>query len=710
MAKRSGLFETMRGGQIVFHYIRMTLQVVKKNVFFIVLMVAFLTLILAAKTTSKEDFKYGLIYTVSIVYVERFKAPDIKTEFKTVNDGKDIVATWGSIYKNKRMKYHYLSLISAVKRGFYLTIGGSFFGLFGWFWYLKNRGESESNDEFKRGGMLGTINEHEKMIAKVEKETGKKSVLSVANIKLPPTSRNTGMAFVGSPGSGKSVSINDLLFQLRGLGDKLFVIDPSGDYTRKHYREGIDIILSPTDARSVYWDIWSEGANSQSYHITASSLIREEKGGDSGDFFSRAARFVFEAVAGKLAYEEAAKGKPKSLDKLAKYLLRVDDETLVSMVRNTDAKSVLNEGSEKTAASIRATLSVYMQILAKLPQSGMPFSFKEWVNRDDDSCVFVPISSVDRAYFKPLLATWFEHLTLQVLSRNMAVRGRIIHAVCDELAQIDKVPSLLMFGAEARKYGGNLVLGYQSPAQLRSVYGDKDASALEDILSSYFIFRVSGSDGSEWASKLLMDQELVKTAESISMGAADVRDSVTLQKSDRVVKVVLASEIVSLPDLSFYARFGRGFKVVRGESVYKEYPDVAIPLIPRGDDYFNDLLSANESEISENESDSSSYEVKPSSDNTKNEKPIFKINEKDLDRIYSDQAVGNDYSDYQNYPEFGSDYDRNDDSYHSDDHHIPPEMTGSYSDSSGVESDEIKDESKIVSSKKKGKFGPMEVL
>ena len=576
MAKQRGsIYDTMRGGQIAFHYIRMTVQVVKKNltVFAIAMFIAALGFTKLA--TSDEIVGYGFKYLLAAAKTDYLFGGDDITQV-VMPGGKEITTTWRRIYESPQMKGYYHRLANRFYLCATLSIMGTLVLLVGWFAYLKKIGKSETKDDFLRGGSLGSIESHNKRIALDIKKTGETPRFKIAGVDLPPRSDRSGIGLAGSPGSGKSATIKEILNQQRPLGDKNFILDPGGEFTRKFYREGYDIILSPRDRRSVYWDVWSEGMTPESYNITSNSLIAAKS---SDDFFAPAARFVFEAVAAKLANQARASGHRPSLQEFTNYILRVDDQTLIDMVSRSDARSVLNDKSEKTAASIRATLSTFLQPLSKLPVTGDKFSFTSWSRADDDRWVFVPLTPQQRAYYRPILSMWMEHYVMSVLSLpTNQFSGRRYNLVCDELASYNKIPSLPMYMAESRKYSGNAILGFQNKAQLRLIYGADGANAIESLMSTFCIFRANGTEDSEWGSKILLSAEVDKTSENLSMGSNQVRDSLGLNKVVKDHRLVTPSEIVNLDDLELYVRFGKGYDVLKLTQVYPQLEDIAVPM------------------------------------------------------------------------------------------------------------------------------------
>lgn len=578
----------MRGGQIVFHYIRMGLQVIKKNV-----MIFFISLVISAGlftklATDDQIITYASKYMIAVIKTSYLFGENDRTRL-TLPDGTKIETTWGNISKSPQMKNYYERLKARFMVCVMASLASMLIMMAGWFWFLKRKGEQEAQDDHIRGAQLGSFGNHVTRLREHEKRAGEKSRFSIAGVPMPPRSDRTGIALIGAPGSGKSATFMDILRQQRALGDKNLVLDPGGEFTSKFYRKGVDYILSPRDKRSVVWDVWSEGLSPESYSITSSSLIQEQ-GGKTGDFFAQSARFVFEAVANKIAMQARVSGEQPSLKKLSNYILRVDDETLVDMVKHSDARSVLNLTSEKTAASIRATLSTYLQPLSKLPVFGERFSFKDWISADDDSWVFVPVYPRERSYFRPVITMWIEHYVMAVLSRpTNQFSGRRYNLHCDELPSYNKVPSLLMFLAEARKYSGNAVLGFQNKPQLESIYGRHDSDAIEALIATFCIFRANGTADSKWCSEILLSSEVEKTSENLSMGANDFRDSVGMNRNIKDHKLVTPSEIINLDDLELFMRFGRGYDVLKVKQKYPNLPDVAVPIDPITDDELSNI-------------------------------------------------------------------------------------------------------------------------
>lgn len=581
---RSAAFNLMRGGQLVSLYLKMAKEVIVLNfryiLFFVFLSTCFTIYLFVDNSKLHHTALYGV---ASFKY--GFWGSKKGTVVVEDSKGNKRVMGWPEIYNTPYFKRTYEKTLTRAKHYTMFSAVGTFIFAFAWFFYLYRKGYDEGEDEHIRGGKLGDIKSHNKLVEKHEKERGISSDLDVFGAKLPPGTDVVNIGMAGQPSVGKSTLLNYLFLQYRNAGDKCFVLDVGGALTEKFYRDGKDIILSPVDKRSHYWDVWQEGASSVNYNITSNSLISEVKTGSggksSGDFFIKAARIIFNEMCYKV--REVAinhKKEEPTLQMFSNYLLRISDTALIQMVKNTDARAVLNEDAEGMTASIRSTLVTYCQLLSKLPRVGEKFSFNKWVKSEDDSCVFIPIDAADRIYFGPIISMWVEHYVIAVLRLPEEYQKTQRHQLSiDELAGYPAIPSLPTFLSEARKRRGNANIGFQNKPQIDAIYGKDISNAIEGLISTWAIYRTGGNVDSAWASKMLLSNEQVKNRESFSIGSHEVRDSVGVNKDHKEsYSLVIPSEIVNLPDLVFYLRFGRGYPILKIKGSRQEIENISVAL------------------------------------------------------------------------------------------------------------------------------------
>lgn len=579
MATKGTVFNFMRGGQLFFSFFAMTTGVIKKNFMLFVYVWMVVSVIGAYQFTSKEHKYYGVKWALANLNSTYLFNGDVKTEIIT-SSGKKQMVTWAALEKSKPLKQHweklkdealYISIICALV---------TFFLYGGWFVVISRFGAKQSDDDFIRGGEIVTKAQHDKLVRKEEKQTKRKSEITIAGYKLPPKSDNTHFLLLGAPSVGKTATIIEYLTHIRRLGGRCIIYDRNGDFTKLFYREGVDFILNPNDARTANWTVWSEGLDQMQYRTISRALI-PDVGNDP--FWAQSARLVFESLCEKVAKIDRERGHNPSMEHLMTVLLKMDDEKLASILTGTDAGAVFNMNSEKMAASIRATLTTYIEPLKYMQrEGGRLFSFKNWVESSSDSWIFIPVKASEIDLFKPLITVWIEQYSKAILDRASDSHKQDLrfNLVIDELASLQKLSSLNTYLSEARKFGGNAILGTQSSAQLYDIYGTKGAEILAGSIGNYVIFRNNSPEGAEWSSKLLMKEEINEVSDNLTVGHNDIRDSLNMNRNRKERTLVTASEITSLPDLEGYIRFGRGYGVLRFKQDYPQVEDIALPFVP----------------------------------------------------------------------------------------------------------------------------------
>ena len=138
-----------------------------------------------------------------------------------------------------------------------------------------------------------------------------------------------------------------------------------------------------------------------------------------------------------------------------------------------------------------------------------------------------------------------------VLSPN---QKRRLWFIMDELAALQRLPRLQMGLAEARKYGGCFLAGFQSNPQLEEIYDRNGAESMLDLFNTKLFFRCTEPSSQQWISKVLGDKEEAEATENISYGANSLRDGVSLSRHTRQTPLVMPAELSQLKDLECYIK------------------------------------------------------------------------------------------------------------------------------------------------------------
>lgn len=447
---------------------------------------------------------------------------------------------------------------------------GAFLLLMGfWIW----RGRSTDEKEILSGTQVVEASDLKRMIKK-KKEA---SDLTLANVPLIRNKELQHILIVGTTGSGKSNCIHELLQQIRTKNQRVVIVDVTGNFIEKYYRPGIDKILNPLDARSENWTIWADCTASYHYEALAAAFLPAKQ---EDDFWINSARTLFVTTAQRL--KERGEASIRSF--LSKSII-TPLERVISFYEGSQAAAFMNSEGEKMSISIRATLAANVKCLEWLKETQEPFSIRQWIEDESNKGGWLFLASVPemREAMKPLLTAWTSIATKSLMSLPCSNERRLWFII-DELPALKKLPDFHTMLAEARKYGGCVVVGTQDMSLLDDVYGYNLVKSFANLCSTKVVFRVAGADVAERVSKWLGSQEVSESIENISYGAHQMRDGVSLNDHRREKAAINADKLMKLPDLHGYLKLPGNYPVAQVQFKYHQLRAVAEPLTPLEDD------------------------------------------------------------------------------------------------------------------------------
>ncbi|EPZ3025643.1 type IV secretion system DNA-binding domain-containing protein [Shigella boydii] len=556
--EKSTVSDLNRGGQVLMHFIRMLHQTLTRYFKIVLCVFVIATTAVTYQITDKTDWYMGLKYGYSYTLVELIGLKKGKTTLE-LPDGRKVMVRDAQIVSSPTMQNHADALISNLLISLVISSIVALIAAWYLFRFILNKGKQESKDEHRRGAELTTVKELIEAANDRVKEDGRLSRISIANVPLVRYQENSGIALLGSPGVGKSTIIRELLRQLRAQQRKAVLYDISGEFVKRFYRPGKDVILNVFDTRSHSWDFWAEGKNPAMYDRMAKAAIPDNNGG--GDpFWIEAPRLLFSALLEQLGKRYDV----PSVEHLMNIILRMPNDKIANVVATTDARNVMNLDLDKLAGSVRAVITAYTRNFKHLAlPTGPRFSFKNWAqDEDSDAWVFITVRDDMKDTLRPMITMMIESALSAILTLEPS-QDRLIGTSIDEAGTLQEIPSLPDFMSTCRKFGGFPILGFQSNAQTDVVYGEKKSQILMDGIGAIAAFRINGSKGAAWLADQLGDQETEKSSENTSYGANDVRDATSINRQDKEGNLILRSQITALPDNTCYLKLGRGLPVAK---------------------------------------------------------------------------------------------------------------------------------------------------
>ncbi len=572
--------DTVRGGQTVFHGIRMWSQLVRVGI----LAIAGLTLAVPAVHLWRNHFGYD-IYAASMLTLAEVKlamgyGEDAGQEVRLEN-GDTVVARIADIAAYAPWRELRQQMSDTLSAGMWLgaRIGaGIVAAMLVWFRW---RGSRLKRSKRLRGAELVTAGQLRERIDPVAGRIVRGIVRGaapyrIAGVPYPERAETQHTIVSGTTGSGKTVLISDLVQQIRERGERCVIYDKMGSYNQAFFDPKRDVLLNPLDKRAPRWSPFFEARNPRDFDMMAAALIPQQK--DTVDpFWVTAARQLFSNGAGVLW----KKGEKKNRV-LVEHLLKTDLSELAEAMEGTVAQSIVDPENPKTALSVRAMLTANIGAMEVLADSGKPFSIRDWISSDrGGGFLFFTSRGDQHASLRGLISTWLEIAVNSMLSLEQD-DGRRIWVILDELPTLHQVPSLQPGLAESRQFGGCFVLGVQVASALRDLYGRNGAETISGLCGTRVVFAAPDRDTAQWSADSLGRSEVEEFAEGVSYGADPYRDGVTLTPKRELQALALPSEIMRLPNLNGYLKVPGPYPVARITLEYVKRPKVAPRFVARG--------------------------------------------------------------------------------------------------------------------------------
>ena len=541
-----------RGGQISFHNLRMWDQITKT----LTMICLFLWIILTGCATWMVTSIEKLQQALAFYYASFLNLVGQKHTFILSFQGKEYRQTVEAILKTPYYALNAKEVVDLVGKSALAAFATAFIIGIGLTFYFIKRGKAQSACQFVRGTKLEGSETVKKKIIKRKMN----SDIRIDEFPLIAGSEVQHFLIHGTVGTGKSQLIMKILDALRARGDRVIVYDKGCSFIPHYYQKDVDVVLNPFDSRCPNWDMWLEAPRDSDFENMAESLIPMH--GESDPFWVNAARTVFACSASMMRHDPE-----RSLEKLLKLLLTDEFSYLEEYLQGTPAATLVSGKIEKTAISIRATITTYLKSLSTL--TGLedkrltPFSIRDYILDDNRrGWLFISSNGESHKALKPLMSMWLAQASLTLLSLEPD-RNRRIWFICDELPSLHKLPLLGETIAEVRKFGGCFLLGMQSFSQLTKVYGQPGAKEIFDLLNTRFFFRSPSAEMARLVASELGEEEIEESRENYSYGANSIRDGISLGNQRVTRPIISYPQIMELNDLTCFLRLPGDYPITQ---------------------------------------------------------------------------------------------------------------------------------------------------
>lgn len=436
---------------------------------------------------------------------------------------------------------------------------------------LKKYGIHLITDKFIRGRKLVSKEKLIEMITNPEEPLIEGlSHIKIEGIPIPKDVINTNFLFTGDSGSGKSQFMFPIFKQNMDAGYKQLCYDATGGYVEAFYRPGKDFILCPVDARCARWSIYSELRDKTDYGLLAKLFVPKEKDSNNS-IFTDAARKTMEDII-KVGHMRSG-----TMSDIQKIIERSTVQDFAELFTKYDLPSqgTFNPENVKTGDSVKFTLSNQeaIQLFSFFDRKAGEevFSIRDWVERDDDSTLFIVNSSAYEHVVKPYIPAWIELALLQVMMMGAQSETRIFFWA-DELASLGELQSLNKILTEARKYGISTFVGIQNFAQLDELYSEHQTLTFISNLQTKMLMRTSEKDSAKRIVGQIGEADLLKKTEGNSYGADSSKDSGSVNSQNKDdEELVKSNELSDLKNLTGFLKISGAFPVTKVTATYQSW-------------------------------------------------------------------------------------------------------------------------------------------
>lgn len=560
-----------RGGQLAVHQYRMLKQILTISITMSLLVgISVVAAMIYQQTTSYQRYLYKeYLYAELMVNMSLNDNDKAMQEFK-YTDGIERKVQSKRILNNPSIKAHISYMDKLAEKSAIKGLWAACFMVLIVISFFIVRGYRQSLKKLERGGEVVSG----KILKRIIKKQRLASDLHLDGLPLITGKETSHILITGTTGAGKTNCFHTLLPQIRARPNRAIVVDLTGDFVAKYYREGQDVLLNPLDERTVNWSPWADCLSDTHYDALAAAIVPKSSSNDK--FWENASKALLSA-----AFRKYAELGDRNVHKLYNLLVRANLSKFSQFFHKTEAASYTHMDGDKMTMSIRATLVNQVQAFKLLTPTEEPFSIRKWVSESPEGqWLFISAKPDQRESLLPLISGWIDTAINALMSEEPDPQRRLWF-VLDELPALQKLPSLETGMAEARKYGGCFLAGVQSFPQLINTYGQNQAQSVLDLFNTKIFFRNTDPNTTSWISKVLGEAEIKEHMESLSYGANTIRDGVSLSQQTKTKPLVLATEIACLPDLEAYVKLPATVPTGRVKMRYKAIEAVTKGFVAR---------------------------------------------------------------------------------------------------------------------------------
>ncbi len=315
--------------------------------------------------------------------------------------------------------------------------------------------------------------------------------------------------YAGATGSGKTTAINQLLSQIisgMGANDTMVVFDTKGDFRKRFYRSGRDVVISNDDTSTDYWNIFDEAMIDGDDRVEenmleiASNLFSDKIRRSSSPFFPQAAKDVFFGLLMYL-YKANIDATPENLNNQELYYFIRDahmDEVVRALGSHTSLRGIIDyiysgdaEVSEQSQGVYSELRLIANELFRRNFRREGHFSARSFVRNRGGRILFIEYDVSSGTILTPLYRCIYDLAIKEALSRTDASAKGNCYFVIDEfklLPSLEHIDDGVNFG---RSQGAKFIVAIQNINQIVEAYGREKAYSILSAFGTSVTFRLT---------------------------------------------------------------------------------------------------------------------------------------------------------------------------------------------------------------------------
>lgn len=320
------------------------------------------------------------------------------------------------------------------------------------------------------------------------------------------------IGILGATGRGKTNKFKELLKQIEERGETAIIVDTKGEMLRAFYTpERGDVVFDPTDDRCCYWKIEEEAKDEAEATSIGEAFFPDQI--DRNPFFRLHPRNMLAYLLSKYSVWNTPED-PATCAKIGLWLGLPLSKEILPRLKGSEHFMAMTRISDQTQGlqTSLGEVAKPLRMMPALPDGRQQFSVREFLKKRRGWIFLTSRPNVESA-LRPLHSALLDMLILGVQGEPAADAPRTWF-ILDEVATLQRLPTLTKGAVQMRSSGCVLVLGIHDEPQLQERYGDKGAATILGQPATNLIFQTEAASTARSAADLIGKTKIERIVEN----------------------------------------------------------------------------------------------------------------------------------------------------------------------------------------------------